>query len=67
VPVLQARGRLRTSYDESESLRDRVFGRGDRLPPNHHATRYRGGKNLPPPEGISDPDPTPHHIEEKVS
>lgn len=66
VPVLQARGRLRTSYDESESLRDRIFGRGDRLPPNHHATRYRGGKNLPRPEGISDPDPTPH-LEEKAS
>ncbi|MEU5099575.1 NtaA/DmoA family FMN-dependent monooxygenase [Streptomyces sp. NPDC020996] len=67
VPVLRARGRLRTSYDESESLRDRIFGRGDRLPPNHPATRYRGGRNLPRPEGISDPLPTPNPLAEKAS
>ena len=55
VPVLQARGRLRTSYDESETLRDRIFGRGDRLPDNHVGTRYRGGAHLPNQVGIFDP------------
>jgi FMN-dependent oxidoreductase (nitrilotriacetate monooxygenase family) len=47
VPVLRARGRLRETYDEGESLRDRIFGAGDRLPLRHHAARYRGGAHLP--------------------
>ena len=47
VPVLRARGRLRTEYDPDESLRDRIFGAGDRLPDRHHAARYRGGAFLP--------------------
>src|SRR5271165_5792920 len=47
VPVLRERGRLRTAYDETESLRDRIFGAGDRLPDRHYATRYRGGAFLP--------------------
>ncbi len=47
VPVLRRRGRLRAHYDESESLRDRVFGAGDRLPDRHYGARYRGGANLP--------------------
>lgn len=47
VPVLRERGRLRTAYDENESLRDRIFGAGDRLPDRHYATRYRGGAFLP--------------------
>jgi FMN-dependent oxidoreductase (nitrilotriacetate monooxygenase family) len=47
VPVLRQRGRLRTAYDENESLRDRIFGAGDRLPDRHCATRYRGGAHLP--------------------
>ncbi|KRB73338.1 monooxygenase [Nocardioides sp. Root190] len=55
VPVLRERGRLRSSYDERESLRDRIFGEGDRLPERHHAARYRGGANLPNRTGISDP------------
>ncbi|MFT3662220.1 MAG: NtaA/DmoA family FMN-dependent monooxygenase [Gordonia sp. (in: high G+C Gram-positive bacteria)] len=55
VPVLRRRGRLRESRDRTESLRGRIFGRGDRLPENHFATRYRGGENLPNREGISDP------------
>ena len=46
VPVLRERGRLRTSYDKGESLRQRIFGAGDRLPDRHHGTRYRGGANL---------------------
>ena len=47
VPVLRARGRLRTAYDPDESLRDRIFGAGDRLPDRHYAARYRGGAFLP--------------------
>jgi FMN-dependent oxidoreductase (nitrilotriacetate monooxygenase family) len=47
VPVLRKRGRLRTGYDPDESLRDRIFGDGDRLPDRHYATRYRGGAHLP--------------------
>jgi FMN-dependent oxidoreductase (nitrilotriacetate monooxygenase family) len=47
APVLRERGRLRTSYDQDESLRDRIFGAGDRLPDRHYATRYRGGAHLP--------------------
>jgi hypothetical protein len=47
VPVLRERGRLRSSSDKNESLRDRIFGAGDRLPERHYATRYRGGAHLP--------------------
>lgn len=47
VPVLRERGRLRTAYDENESLRDRIFGAGDRLPDRHYGARYRGGALLP--------------------
>jgi FMN-dependent oxidoreductase (nitrilotriacetate monooxygenase family) len=47
VPVLRERGRLRSTYDENESLRDRLFGEGDRLPDRHVGTRYRGGAHLP--------------------
>ncbi|MET0417676.1 MAG: NtaA/DmoA family FMN-dependent monooxygenase, partial [Actinoplanes sp.] len=49
VPVLRERGRLRREYDERETLRDRIFGAGDRLPERHFATRYRGGAHLPLP------------------
>ena len=49
APVLRERGRLRHEYDERETLRDRIFGEGDRLPERHHATRYRGGAHLPAP------------------
>lgn len=47
APVLRARGRLRTDYDPDESLRNRIFGTGDRLPDRHYAARYRGGAHLP--------------------
>ncbi|MBV9446613.1 MAG: LLM class flavin-dependent oxidoreductase [Streptosporangiaceae bacterium] len=47
VPVLRDRGRLRGSYDPDESLRDRIFGAGDRLPDRHQGARYRGGAHLP--------------------
>ena len=46
-PVLRRRGRLREGYVEGETLRDRIFGGGDRLPQRHPAARYRGGANLP--------------------
>ena len=46
-PELRRRGRLREAYVAGESLRDRVFGNGDRLPERHQATRYRGGAGLP--------------------
>jgi FMN-dependent oxidoreductase (nitrilotriacetate monooxygenase family) len=47
VPVLRERGRLRTTYDVNESLRDRIFGAGDQLPDRHYGTRYRRGAELP--------------------
>jgi len=47
-PELRRRGRLREAYAPGESLRDRLFGDGDRLPDRHHGTRYRGGAHLPP-------------------
>jgi FMN-dependent oxidoreductase (nitrilotriacetate monooxygenase family) len=55
APVLRKRGRLRTEYDERETLRDRIFGEGDLLPERHFATRYRGGAHLPA-TGIADPE-----------
>ncbi|WOF22253.1 LLM class flavin-dependent oxidoreductase [Microbacterium betulae] len=45
VPELRRRGRLHED-GEPTSLRDRLFGRGDRLPGNHRGARYRGGANL---------------------
>ncbi|MER7006137.1 NtaA/DmoA family FMN-dependent monooxygenase [Dactylosporangium sp. NPDC000555] len=56
VPVLRERGRLRREYDERETLRDRIFGEGDRLPDRHYGARYRGGAHLPA-SGIADPQP----------
>ncbi|WP_327001885.1 NtaA/DmoA family FMN-dependent monooxygenase [Dactylosporangium sp. NBC_01737] len=61
VPVLRDRGRLRRDYDDRETLRDRIFGDGDRLPDRHYGTRYRGGAHLPV-SGITDPDHT--HLKE---
>lgn len=40
VPELQNRGRYRTSYAEG-TLRQKLFGRGDRLPAQHYAAQYR--------------------------
>jgi long-chain alkane monooxygenase len=54
VPVLRDRGRLRAEYDPDESLRDRIFGAGDRLPDRHYGTRYRGGAHLPITEQITE-------------
>ncbi|GAA1831532.1 NtaA/DmoA family FMN-dependent monooxygenase [Agromyces salentinus] len=44
VPELRRRGRLGDA--PATSLRDRLFGRGDRLPDTHFGARYRGGANL---------------------
>ncbi|GAA4715244.1 NtaA/DmoA family FMN-dependent monooxygenase [Phytohabitans rumicis] len=64
VPVLRERGRLRREYDQHETLRDRIFGEGDRLPDRHFGTRYRGGAHLPV-SGIADPA-QPHKKEALV-
>lgn len=40
VPVLQARGVYPTAY-EPGTLRQRLFGRGDRLPAEHHGASFR--------------------------
>jgi len=40
VPVLQERGRYKTAYGEG-SLRNRLFGSGDRLPDRHRGARFR--------------------------
>lgn len=42
VPVLQERGRYKTAYGEG-TLRSRLFGEGDRLPPRHPAAAFRSG------------------------
>lgn len=41
IPVLQSRGLAQTEYAEG-TLRHKLFGRGDRLPDRHQASRYRG-------------------------
>lgn len=46
TPELRKRGRMRESYVDGETLRERIFGRGPRLPETHPATKYRGGHNL---------------------
>ncbi|MUL84688.1 MULTISPECIES: LLM class flavin-dependent oxidoreductase [unclassified Mycolicibacterium] len=40
VPELQRRGLYKTSYEEG-TLRNKLFGRGPRLPESHRAARYR--------------------------
>ena len=40
VPELQRRGRYRTSYEEG-TLREKLFGRGARLPETHQAAGHR--------------------------
>ncbi|WP_207453391.1 LLM class flavin-dependent oxidoreductase [Desertivibrio insolitus] len=49
VPELRRRGRLPEDGGEPTTLRQRLFGRGDRLPANHIATRYRGGAHFDEP------------------
>ena len=42
VPELRKRGRYRESYDDGETLRERLFGAGQaRLPEVHPGARYR--------------------------
>ncbi|CAN5380954.1 LLM class flavin-dependent oxidoreductase [soil metagenome] len=43
VPELRRRGRLPDGYVDGQSLRDRLFGNGDRLPESHVAASYRVG------------------------
>jgi FMN-dependent oxidoreductase (nitrilotriacetate monooxygenase family) len=40
IPVLQARGVYPTEY-EPGTLRQKLFGRGDRLPDEHHGARHK--------------------------
>jgi hypothetical protein len=42
VPVLQERKRYKTAYSTG-SLRNRLFGTGDRLPDRHPAAGFRKG------------------------
>lgn len=47
VPELRRRGRFRESYQEGETLRERLFGAGQaRLPAEHYGARYRDPTNL---------------------
>jgi len=49
VPELRRRGGIRERPSTPQTLRERLFGRGPRLPDDHIATRYRGGRNLDVP------------------
>jgi len=50
VPELRRRGRFRESYNDGETLRERLFGAGQaRLPANHSGARYRDPANLARP------------------
>src|SRR5215207_9222634 len=49
VPELRRRGRLPEEDAAPSTLRERLFGAGNRLPERHIATRYRGGANLDVP------------------
>lgn len=49
VPELRRRGRLQEDGGPGTTLRERLFGRGPRLPDSHVARRYRGGANLDVP------------------
>jgi FMN-dependent oxidoreductase (nitrilotriacetate monooxygenase family) len=49
VPELRKRGRLPEAGAKPTTLRERLFGAGDRLPDRHVAARYRGGANLDNP------------------
>jgi FMN-dependent oxidoreductase (nitrilotriacetate monooxygenase family) len=45
VPVLTARGAYQSEYAPG-TLRNKLFGRGDRLPDEHRGSRYRVGGSL---------------------
>jgi FMN-dependent oxidoreductase (nitrilotriacetate monooxygenase family) len=47
VPVLQARGVYPTEY-EPGTLRQKLFGHGDRLPDEHHGARHKVTAPVPP-------------------
>lgn len=46
IPELRRRGRIAERPSTPTSLRDRLFGRGDRLQHPHPAAAYRGGAGL---------------------
>jgi long-chain alkane monooxygenase len=48
TPELRRRGRMREAYEPGETLRERIFGEGARLPDRHPAARWRGGAGLGP-------------------
>jgi hypothetical protein len=49
VPELRRRGRMPEAGGKPTTLRERLFGAGDRLPERHIGARYRGGANLDNP------------------
>ncbi|WP_177429400.1 MULTISPECIES: LLM class flavin-dependent oxidoreductase [Pseudomonas] len=50
IPELRRRGRFRQAYEPGETLRERLFGKGNgRLPAEHFATRYRDAQTLKQP------------------
>ncbi|GAB4054487.1 LLM class flavin-dependent oxidoreductase [Catellatospora paridis] len=56
VPELRRRGRYRASYDDGETLRERLFGAGrPRLPDVHPGARYRDPAAL----AAATPEPVP--------
>ncbi|MBY6347800.1 LLM class flavin-dependent oxidoreductase [Providencia rettgeri] len=52
VPELQNRGRYRTAY-EGGTLRQQLFGQGDRLSATHPAAQWRHPASGSPKEGVS--------------
>jgi hypothetical protein len=46
IPVLRERGLAQREYAEG-TLRQKLFGRGDRLPETHPAARYRRTAGVP--------------------
>jgi hypothetical protein len=61
VPELQNRGLHKSSYTQG-SLRHKLFGKGDRLPDQHPAARWRHAASEPatanPPVAIHNTIPT---------
>jgi hypothetical protein len=61
VPVLRDRGLAQREY-AAGTLRQKLFGRGDRLPDRHPAARYRGAfaaKPKPTPVSTAPSQPAP--------
>lgn len=76
VPELRRRGRFRESYNDGETLRERLFGAGRaRLPEHHYGARYRNPERLlESPQPLRFPSPqhelhelSMHEFREKTS